>query len=455
MFTDLFRLHVYAPHVKILGGPRVRTYAAQVRRKYKTSRAAFDALFRLLSAEVLFPNICQVYVVQLDIPYLSMLLGPYVESLSLGVERNQLIEDPRTLQVLRSIPHRCPRLRRLYVGGSSTATEFLDTIIELVPALENITDLTMPFTSIPQTALEALAFSPDLKRLHIVLPELDDGFAHTLAINPKGRLPFNELVSLTLEAAFPEHTLRFLGLVSSRHLLMLMIHYATVPDAQQLKALFTVLASHPCRRKLRGLSLEAPCEAPARRLTNSTFTPLLKLRSLRLLTLRFFLVDVDDTGLLVMARAWPDLTKLSLGVQRWGDDHQPHATIFGLIPLIEACPRLYHIGYRMRTDLLRLYDPLKLHGRPGNGIESERDIELEVGDSRIHDPVEVASFLSDICPKLWFIGSLWRTVEDLDDEEYEEIDIDDEEDMSEKWNKVVEYLPHFALVRRQERNSRR
>lgn len=456
---DLARVRVYAPHVQTLADPHSCTHDPHIHFKYAMPQTALQTFLQLLSAagEVFFANIRRLSVEQLATPYLSALLGPHVEMMR--VDGDQVLGDPRTLQALRSIPRRCPQLNHVVIGGRSAARVFLDVVAELVPALENLTTFIMPCSSMPTAVLRAFASSPSLKYLHIALTEVDDSLAEALATSAEANHPaFNGLAQLTLEVTSPEHALQFLALVSSRRLGTLAVYYATVPDAQQVEVFFTALASHPCRRKLYALSLQAPwqLDISARRLTNSTFTPLFKLR-LRYLTLDFF-VDIDDEGLIAVAKAWPDMERLSLGVKRWLTDHPPRATILGLLALIEHCPRIVHIGYRMQTSILRSYDAIEFNGRPGNGIVTDLAIELEVGDSRIHDSIEVASFLSDICPKLWYIGCLWKTAAELeedDEEEIEGIDIDDEEDMRNKWDEVVVYIPHFALVRGQERNRLR
>ena len=105
----------------------------------------------------------------------------------------------------------------------------------------------------------------------------------------------------------------------------------------------------------------------------------------------------------------------------------------------------------MTTDGLSLYEDPEPQGRPGRGIATDRAIEMHVGDSRIHDPVSVAAFLSDICPKVRYIGHVWRTRYDVEDEEDLEADVEDEEDMYDKWDSVMDFLPHFVRTRKQER----
>ncbi|KAI0728668.1 hypothetical protein C8Q72DRAFT_833729 [Fomitopsis betulina] len=380
-----------------------------------------------------------------------MLLGPHVEKITIRFD-GEALEDPRPLQALRSIPHRCPQLSCLDIHGCSVPREFLDTITELVPALENITHFRMPFIPIPMATLRAVAFLPSLMRLHIALTGEYDNLAEGLVLSPGANRPFNRLVQLYLKATSPEQVLQLLALVASRCLIVLQVRYEAVLDAQRVEALFTALACHPCRRKLHGLSLEAFWDPPTistPRLTISTFTPLFKLH-LRSLTLDHFLVDVDDEGLAAMAHAWPNLNHLTLGAQiRWGSDHPSRATIFGLLALVEGCPRIEHIGYHVHTSVLRSQDRT-LFSRPGNGIMTDRPITLEVTDSRIHDSVEMASFSSDICPKL-YIDHLWEVDDEAEEDELEGADIDDEEDMRKKWDEVVEYIPHLALVRRRER----
>ncbi|EPT04152.1 hypothetical protein FOMPIDRAFT_44135 [Fomitopsis schrenkii] len=154
-----------------------------------------------------------------------------------------------------------------------------------------------------------------------------------------------------------------------------------------------------------------------------------------------------------MATAWPRLRILTLGILvGWGARHPPRATIRGLIPLVEHCPDISDIGYRMRADVTG-WGTSRTVDRPlaGDGVMARHPIRLNVGDSRIHNAIKVASFLSDISPQVLSIHSLWNcTIHILLDDDDEEDEVEAEE-MLRKWDLVAHYVPHFGMVRMQER----
>ncbi|KZT74789.1 hypothetical protein DAEQUDRAFT_753522 [Daedalea quercina L-15889] len=447
--ADFARFHIYAHRIKVFGDAWASPLIGL--RKYMLSREALEALYNYRPTPCLLPDLRQVHACQGVVPFLSVLLGSHVESVTMLVGCSvRIAEDPRTLRMLSSIPRKCPRLSQLQVSCGSESKKFMDATAGLCPALTKLVDFAMPYTPITAAVLDTLATSLRLKFLHIFV-ELDDGpqscealFAHSLAVPS-----FTKLKELTINVENIEHATRFLACVSSSRLCALHVNCRTPPSAQEAEALFDALRSHPSRQSLYSLRVDAfhdpSMDMSTRWLTNETLRPLLELR-LQLLTLMGFLVDVDDSMLESMARAWPELHCLSMAEgERWGTAHPPRATILGIIPFIEHCPDIEVIGYRMQTDVFRSGDVCRTHGRPGRGVTTHRAIELNVGDSRIHDSIEVASFLSDVAPELCHISNMWRTRDDLDYDEEMGPDMIAEEDMHYKWQEVRQYSEHFAL----------
>jgi len=331
-----------------------------------------------------------------------------------------------------------------------------------VSALPNLTLFALQEAPISTAALEVLANFANLTRLRIAFHRDSDSSEVSTNLDSKV-LGFNALRELSLHVNVLEHATHFLSCVTSPRLVMFVISYDTLATAHETGALFKGIRSHPSHRKLRSLQVSVrpgtpntlPLDLPSRTLTNSTLLPLLVLHSLRVLTFHGLPIDVDDEMLGAMAVSWPELSRISLGVDmRWGAELPPRATILAMIPFIRHCPRIWSIGYRMQTDVLSK-DGVPLHGfsRIGNGVVTNGEMEFNIGDSPIHDPIEVASFLSDICPGLWYIGSLWRDRNDVNsDDDGGDEDEDDDGEMYERWDMVTHYLPHFAKVRMQERN---
>ena len=86
--------------------------------------------------------------------------------------------------------------------------------------------------------------------------------------------------------------------------------------------------------------------------------------------------------------------------------------------------------------------------RPGaGGVATENEIILDIMDSplAVYDVMTVASFLSDVCPNIMEIRSLWNRRRLLS------FNVVEEDEMYHNWNLVLKYVPHFAAVRAQER----
>jgi hypothetical protein len=81
--------------------------------------------------------------------------------------------------------------------------------------------------------------------------------------------------------------------------------------------------------------------------------------------------------------------------------------------------------------------------RPGGGIRRPKVTSLNVGDSRVGDPLAVAAFLSDIFPRLLSVdafnhlGGRRRPIPAAKEHE-------------DKWKEVERLLPAFSKVRAQE-----
>ncbi|TFY59444.1 hypothetical protein EVJ58_g5775 [Rhodofomes roseus] len=388
-----------------------------------------------------------------------MLLNPNLRTVSLRM--HNVGQEPGNLRTLERIPMECPQLTTLVINCNSKAKVFTDTIETLASGLSSIVVFELLDSPISAAVLAVLANSANLRRLCIA-PDKDSIPSEMASSLINKDRAFGKLRELVLHVGPLEHATQFIPYVTSSRLVGLVISYRTPATAEEIESVFKAVLSHPSRRKLRclkvmtrdtGISMDPLMDLPTFTLTSKSLLPLLKLR-LETLVLRGSPVDIDDDTLETMAISWPELTRLTLGVDmRLGDRLPPRATLLSLIPFIENCPNIMYIGYRMQTDVLREEgEPVHGYGRPGNGAMTEGELEMEVGDSRIHNSIEVASFLSDICPTLWYIGTLWRNAEDIDEDE-SDADVSDEEDMYNKWDKVTDYLPHFVKVRQQERDG--
>ncbi|KAF9236632.1 hypothetical protein BU15DRAFT_76731 [Melanogaster broomeanus] len=121
------------------------------------------------------------------------------------------------------------------------------------------------------------------------------------------------------------------------------------------------------------------------------FRPLLQLRNLAFLTIDVqCTIDLDDAGIVEMARAWPMLEFLHLNYAGWTTP--TGITPVGLIGLLTHCPKLSDLG--IAVDFTTLPEPLPAH--PLN----TRIKVLEAGTSPIDEPFAVAEFLARILPNV-------------------------------------------------------
>jgi hypothetical protein len=81
---------------------------------------------------------------------------------------------------------------------------------------------------------------------------------------------------------------------------------------------------------------------------------------------------------------------------------------------------------------------------PGNGVTHDKCTTADFATSTINNPIAIAAFLSDICPNMVAIKTLWSEHPAMPED-----NIQDTELHQERWNKVERLVPAFAAVRRQ------
>jgi hypothetical protein len=142
-------------------------------------------------------------------------------------------------------------------------------------------------------------------------------------------------------------------------------------------------------------------------------------------------IDLDDTDMEELARAWPQLSSLTLRT-RHTTQRKPRVTLAGLIPLAKYCRKLSSLILSVNACEVAISE-----SRPAKGIDHRRLEILGIGDSPIEDPIAVAAFLSDFFPAVTGIYTF---------DEYDYLPIDA------KWDQVGELISTFASIRSQERN---
>jgi hypothetical protein len=124
-----------------------------------------------------------------------------------------------------------------------------------------------------------------------------------------------------------------------------------------------------------------------------------------------------------------------IGYRSWGSNRPSKCTLRGILQLAKRCPYLCSLGITFQASAM-----INWNGRPGGGVVNEAFEWLDVGQSPITDPRAVASFLSDIFPRLTITA--WENV-DLDDPS--------EVENRNRWQETSRLFQSFVAIRNEER----
>ncbi|KAF8625623.1 hypothetical protein AX17_006808 [Amanita inopinata Kibby_2008] len=150
--------------------------------------------------------------------------------------------------------------------------------------------------------------------------------------------------------------------------------------------------------------------------------------------------DLCDDDIYGISSRWTGLQELGLYTHQLSEQRS-RMSIEGLVALAKHCPDLKYLSLAVDATEVNRHDESE---RPGKGVSNEKLKTLAVSASPIVEPILVASFLSDIFPKL-------ETIKFFDPEEENETDSKDFEELESKWATTEKLVRAFAAVRRQER----
>jgi hypothetical protein len=179
-------------------------------------------------------------------------------------------------------------------------------------------------------------------------------------------------------------------------------------------------------------------DVSATSISAATLKPLCAFRNLRSLDFEsHYGVQLDDTTLVQMARAWPLLEVLIIHglLGQWADyTITPNA----LVSLLQHCPRLVSIAIVMNwstVDRCGISPEIPYQGFAHGALSS-----ADFYNSTIRHPTRVAAFLSAIAPKLETINA-WNSDCDEDDPDFYKY--------LTRWKAVHHLVKAFSLVREQ------
>ena len=254
---------------------------------------------------------------------------------------------------------------------------------------------------------------------------------------------FSTLRRLVLRARSISYITAYMRQVKSIHLREVKCFLQHGSTAASIHDWITILLDRCIPRKLEILEIEDYGDTNTGFPDQFTLTPntlqlLSRFRGLTTLDLASACTySLDDTTLSQLAICWPNMQSIALGTH-WGWRQQSDVTLKGLLSLVRHCPQLESIGLVMNAITAEISSQ-----RPGGGVRRPKVTSLNVGDSRISDPLSVAAFLSDIFPRLLSVdafnhlGGALRPIPAAKEHEG-------------RWKEVKRLLPAFSKVRAQE-----
>jgi len=453
MPNDFARFTVYASRVRILGG-----YPPTFNRL--DSYRVAPSVMRALSAShlpCLLPSLHTLewsymqFKASDGLPCIQVLYGYKLKKFKLVPPDTVTRED--LVSSLTSLKTSCPCLEDLALIFRHVIMdkEVLHHLIsETVGTLRHLRHFECRMATISVPVLLRLADLPALESIHAdasVVSESDEEFWTSFENDHLEK--FKTLQSLHLRLRTLPMFLKLLMSIHSPYLANVSAWVLEAPSGESVEEFFRNLVAHRCHDALRTIKLRVDAmDGPTYVVSRSTFeNSIMKLPNIESLNIDIDCpFDIDDDLLFDMCAAWHQLKKFSLGIERpW--QTKPKVTLYGLRTLCQLCPDVQELGLHLDTRLNAAH--LDLEERPGAGGYCVMVDHIDVGHSKIMDPVPIAAALSDIFPYLEEIDTAWPH-EDDGTRDWKEEDYE----MRRRWERVQNLVLYFSNARAQERNWR-
>ena len=343
-----------------------------------------------------------------------------------------------TMTILSALESKSPRVKHLLIqGGHFHNVELKSCISTSICGLLHLHIFECAEITLTWEAVSHLAALPSLHQAEIrVQGEIN--MVSSLH-SPFPALRYLTLCSNNITPAieFVEHFIRSALLESFQ------ICVENEPSSVQLGQIFSLLLAHTSPEHLTFIKTYHPeyvsCDKVLSLLKASDFDPLFRFTNLEHLLIQTECSTglFDDTTLEAMARAWPKLRDLCfIGHCGLGGNWPSKCTLRGILHLAKHCPHLSSLAIPFHASAM-----ISWNGRPGGGVVNEEFRELDVGQSPITNPRAVASFLSDVFPKLSTITA-W---EDINPDEPAEVE------NRKRWQETIRLYHGFVAIRNEER----
>ncbi|KAF8177978.1 hypothetical protein K438DRAFT_1769811 [Mycena galopus ATCC 62051] len=382
----------------------------------------FETLALCLPMHPLFPNLQSLDWDRVDaslLPCIWPLIGPRITHISI-----QLDGTPRDLSLLANLSQKCPSLTSAFIGSYAPDSQSLhvrQSVSWFVRGLWRVQRLCIP--DLDQLSFGHLATLPSLRLLMIqnlgeFVPSLD--FPH---LRSKFVFPSLEEVDLSLEDV--PIAVGWVEILSATRIVDLTLHVSVIMTTGDIAALCQSFSDHLPRASLQRLETQGLATSLADQFAESTPAQYyIKTQSLRLLFCFLNLetvsleitggLNLDDSIILEMARAWPNLKSLSL----WPEcpTHvERRVTLSALIFFARHCPALWHLHLDINARVIPTVEAVGADQQPHTNLT-----ELRVQHSPILDASAVTGFLFPLFPHLTTInaGSYYADQDGVDVMEY-------------------------------------
>ncbi|KAI6161708.1 hypothetical protein EDD17DRAFT_1896832 [Pisolithus thermaeus] len=359
------------------------------------------------SPESLFPNVqrlifhCQghspleaVRWQDCVLTLLRILIRPQLSTLALFLD-GRFCASLNASGILTS----CSNVRALHTSATSFETQE-GARMSIVPTISSFRSLeTAKIHDVSWDVLASLAQIKTLQRLTI------DFHAPLGSPPPLANDAFAGLHYLKTHIASLELSLRFFRWVRLGELRGLNVHttdFARNDYSEDLEELLTLIPLHsPFLETIRVNLGSAPPRQPRHWvLTKSILTPYLSLHNLKVLDItlasRNYSPQLTDDDLAHMAQSWPLLKELHLKTYTCGWALPTRLSLAGIMALIYHCPDIE--GLSLVFNAVQI--PEIAYHPGGNLIQNTKIRSLQVGNSPISSPENVATYLRLLMPGL-------------------------------------------------------
>ncbi|KAJ7271295.1 hypothetical protein B0H12DRAFT_730836 [Mycena haematopus] len=410
--------------------------------------AAFYEILRMcLPLEPLFPNIQSLVWETSDaavVPHFRLFIGPRLTSLTVST-----FQSASHLSLLPALATQCPLLREVCILTSDGLSGRCETVSFLVKNLTRLESLEVP--CLDAMALDHLAKRPVLDFVYL---EDQTPLSPVPGLASQTEVPSScDINELSLTVTDARAAIEILARLRASSIRNLAIKFPKNTSAKAVQEMYDAVAAKCNQASLKVLSITVPTgttdtaadpeqialyAVPSRHLL-----PLFTLTTLTFVTLAGPVgLDLDDTAAADIARAWPRIMSLDLAGSAFLHI-PPRTTLRALLAFARLCPNLWRLSLPINARSVPKWRKAKTtaEARP-----TQRSLTfLNVGESPVDAPLDVAAYLSSIFPKLGRV-SAGKQKERRDEPVRAEV-----LECQRKWKVVEAALPVLRKVRAEEK----